>query len=154
MTKHSRRFAILAQREINRETFVEPWPEVGLLVADSPFDPQPSLRIVDGRVAQLDGRQRADFDMLDRFIADHALDLVAAEEAMVLPAIAIARMLADINVPRGDVLRLAGGCTPAKLVEIIRHMNVLEMMVGLAKMRVRRTPANQAHVTNKREHPA
>jgi propanediol dehydratase large subunit len=33
-------------------------------------------------------------------------------------------------------------------------MSVLEMMVGLAKMRVRRTPANQAHVTNKREHPA
>ena len=33
-------------------------------------------------------------------------------------------------------------------------MNVLEMMNGLAKMRVRRTPANQAHVTNKREHPA
>src|SRR6478672_10040873 len=46
------------------------------------------------------------------------------------------------------------GCTPAKLVEIIRHMSVLEMMMGLAKMRVRRTPANQAHVTNKREHPA
>ena len=33
-------------------------------------------------------------------------------------------------------------------------MNVLEMMMGLAKMRVRRTPANQAHVTNWREHPA
>jgi propanediol dehydratase large subunit len=28
------------------------------------------------------------------------------------------------------------------------------MMQGLAKMRVRRTPANQAHVTNRREHPA
>ena len=41
-----------------------------------------------------------------------------------------------------------------KLVEIIRQMNVLEMMMGLAKMRVRRTPANQAHVTNKQEHPA
>ena len=33
-------------------------------------------------------------------------------------------------------------------------MNVLEMMMGLAKMRVRRTPANQAHVTNWKEHPA
>src|SRR5262245_30004384 len=153
MTQHSRRFDILAQRDINRETFVEPWPEVGLLVADSPYDPQPSLRIVDGQVVELDGRARADFDMLDMFIADHALDLAVAEEAMALPAIDIAHMLADINVPRGELLRLIGGCTPAKLVEIIRHMNVLEMMVGLAKMRVRRTPANQAHVTNKREHP-
>src|SRR5690606_33805500 len=44
--------------------------------------------------------------------------------------------------------------TPAKSVAIIRHMNVLEMMMGMAKMRVRRTPANQAHVTNWREHPA
>jgi len=154
MTQHSRRFEILAQRDINRETFVEPWPEVGLIVADSPFDPSPNLRLEDGRVVEIDGRQRADFDMLDLFIADHGLDLSVAEQAMQLPALQIARMLADINVPRGEVLRLAAGCTPAKLVEIIRHMSVLEMMIGLAKMRVRRTPANQAHVTNKREHPA
>ena len=46
------------------------------------------------------------------------------------------------------------GCTPAKLCEIVRHMNVLEMMMGLGKMRVRKTPANQAHVTNWRENPA
>src|SRR5690606_17311903 len=63
-------------------------------------------------------------------------------------------MLVDINVTREDVHRLVGGCTPAKLTDIIRHMSVLEMMMGLAKMRIRRTPANQAHVTNWREHPA
>ena len=154
MSEHSRRFAVLAERDVNRETFVEPWPEVGLIVADSPFDPQPSLRIVDGQVIELDGKQRADFDMLDQFIADHAIDIRFAEQAMATPALQIARMLADINVPRDDIMRLAGGCTPAKLVEIVRHMSVLEMMTGLAKMRVRRTPANQAHVTNKREHPA
>src|SRR3712207_5148583 len=124
MTQHSRRFEILAQREINRETFVEPWPEVGLIVTDSPFDPQPSLRVENGQVVELDGRQRADFDVLDMFIADHALDLTVAEEAMALPAIHIARMLADINVPRADVLQLVAGCTPAKLVEILHHMNV------------------------------
>ncbi len=56
--------------------------------------------------------------------------------------------------PRREVRQLIAGCTPAKLVEIMRHMNVLEMMMGLAKMRVRRTPANQAHVTNWKEHPA
>src|SRR5262245_4451698 len=122
MMQHSRRFEILAQRDINRETFVEPWPEVGLIVADSPFDPQPSLRVEDGQVVDLDGRQRADFDMLDLFIADHGLDLSVAEQAMQLPALQIARMLADINVPRGEVLRIAAGCTPAKLVEIIRQM--------------------------------
>ena len=150
----SRRFAILAERDINKETFVEPWPEAGLIVADSPYDPQPSLRLEAGRVVEMDGKQRADFDSLDTFIADHALDLAVAEEAMATPALQIARMLADINVPQAAVRRLACGCTPAKLVEIIRHMNVLEMMAGLGKMRVRRTPANQAHVTNWKEHPA
>ena len=73
---------------------------------------------------------------------------------MALPSEDYARMLADINVPRTDIARLIAGCTPAKLTDIIRHMNVLEMMMGLAKMRIRRRPANQAHVTNWREHPA
>jgi propanediol dehydratase large subunit len=30
----------------------------------------------------MDGRQRADFDAIDLFIADHSLDLEAAPEAM------------------------------------------------------------------------
>lgn len=151
---HSRRFAILAERDINKETFVEPWPEAGLIVTDSPYDPQPSLRLENGQVVELDGRQRADFDAINLFIAEHSLNLAVAEAAMATPSRDIARMLVDINVPQSEVQRLAGGCTPAKLTEIIRHLNVLEMMMGLAKMRVRRTPANQAHVTNWREHPA
>ncbi len=52
------------------------------------------------------------------------------------------------------MLEIASGCTPAKLVDVINQMNVLEMMMGLAKMRARRTPANQAHVTNRKESPA
>ena len=150
----SKRFAILAEREINQETFVEPWPEAGLIVTDSPYDPKPSLRIENGQVVELDGRARAEFDTLDIWIADHALNLAVAAEAMATPAEQIARMLVDINFSQKEVRRLAEGCTPAKLCEIMRHMNVLEMMMGLAKMRVRRTPANQAHVTNWREHPA
>ncbi|HMO56140.1 MAG TPA: propanediol/glycerol family dehydratase large subunit, partial [Roseiflexaceae bacterium] len=141
----SRRFKLLAERDINRETFVEPWPEAGLAVVDSPYDPLPSLRIEDGRVVEMDGRLRVDFDTIDTFIADHALDLTVAETAMARPAIELARMLADINIPAAMIRRLVAGCTPARLVEILRPMRVLEMMVGLAKMRVRRTPANQAH---------
>src|SRR5687767_12372343 len=137
----SRRFALLAEREINKETYVEPWAEAGLIVVDSPYDPQPSLRLVDGRVVEMDGKQRADFDAIDLFIADHSLNLQAAPEAMSMPSQELARMLVDINIPAASVRRLAGGCTPAKLTDIIRHMNVLEMMMGLAKMRVRRTPA-------------
>jgi len=150
----SHRFKNLEKRDINRETYVKPWPEVGLIVADSPTDPKPSLRIESGHVIELDGKPRADFDILDTFIADHSLDLSVAEASMATPSIDIARKLVDINVSRREILQLAAGCTPAKLVDIIHHMNVLEMMMGLGKMRARRTPANQAHVTNLREHPA
>ena len=150
----SKRFDLLSKRDINKETYVEPWPEAGLIVADSPWDPQPSITLQDGRVLEMDGVAAADFDALDRFIVSHALDLDVAAQAMALPSREYARMLADINAPRAEIARLIAGCTPAKLTDIIRHLNVLEMMMALAKMRVRRTPANQAHVTNWREHPA
>ncbi len=152
--ERSKRFDLLAKRDINKETYVEPWPEAGLIVADSPYDPQPSLTIEAGAVVEMDGVARRDFDALDIFIASQALDLETAEAAMALPSEDYARMLADINAPREDIARLIAGCSPAKLTDIIRHMNVLEMMMGLAKMRIRRRPANQAHVTNWREHPA
>ncbi|PJF39001.1 MAG: propanediol dehydratase, partial [Phototrophicales bacterium] len=150
----SKRFEKLAARDINKETFVEPWAEAGLMVADSPYDPQPGIRIEDGQIVELDGKPRAEFDAIDHFLTAHAIDIEVAEEAMAIPSQTIARMLADINVPRSDIMRIVSGCTPAKLTDIIRHMNVLEMMMGMAKMRVRRMPANQAHVTNWREHPA
>ena len=57
----SKRFQILAERDINKETFVEPWAEAGLIVTDSPYDPQPTLRIEDGRIVEMDGKARADF---------------------------------------------------------------------------------------------
>lgn len=150
----SKRFVALDERPINQDSFVHEWPEVGLVVTDSPNDPQPSLRIRDGQIVEMDGVPRDRMDAIDVFIADHSLDLAVAEEAMATPSHGLARMLVDINVPRGEVARLAGGCTAAKLLDIIRQMNVLEMMVALAKMRVRRTPANQAHVTNRKENPA
>jgi len=150
----SKRFENADKRPVNCETFIQPWPEVGLSTMDSPFDPRPSLQVRDGVVAEMDGTSRERFDLIDLFIARHALDLGIAERAMSTPSTEIARMLVDINVPRSSVLQLANGCTPAKLVDIVRQMNVLEMMMGLAKMRARRTPANQAHVTNRKEHPA
>ncbi len=150
----SRRFEALEKRDINKETYVTPWAEAGLTVVDSPYDPAPSLALADGRVVELDGKPEAEFDLLDRFIARYGLDLSVAEEAMATPSRDLARMLVDIDAAAPDVRRLVFGCTPAKLVDIIRQMSVLEMMMGLAKMRVRRTPANQAHVTNWREHPA
>lgn len=50
----SKRLDRLAQRPINRETFINPWPEVGLIAIDSPLDPSPSLEIEDGVVVELE----------------------------------------------------------------------------------------------------
>jgi propanediol dehydratase large subunit len=150
----SKRFEKLADRPVNKETFIKPWPEQGLIVADSPFDPSPSLRIENGVVIEIDGVQQTEFDLIDHFITRHAINLETAEQAMNTPSLQIARMLVDINVPRAEILDLISGCTPSKLVQIVGQMNVLEMMMGLAKMRARRTTANQAHVTNRKENPA
>ena len=150
----SKRFKVLSERPVRKETFISPLPEAGLCPMESPGDPSPSLRLEDGVIVEMDGVARTDFDLLDRFIADHALDTARAQKAMATPSLDIARMLVDINVARREVLEFTLGCTPAKLVDIVRHMNVLEMMMGLAKMRVRKTPANQAHVTNRRDNPA
>lgn len=152
--RRSKRFATLAKREVNQDTFVQPWPEIGLIAMDSPLDPKPSLRLTKGRVIEIDGRSRKRFDLIDRFIVDYAIDTEQAEETMRMDSLAIARMLVDVNVPRRDLVRILGGCTPAKLVEIVSKLNVVEMMMALQKMRARRTPANQAHVTNSKEHPA
>jgi propanediol dehydratase large subunit len=154
MHGRSRRFAILERRAINQETFVHEWPEVGLIAMDSPLDPRPSLRVEDGRIVEMDGRRREQFDLIDRFIADYAIDLEQAEEAMSMDSLTIARRLVDVNVSRSELLSLLGGCTPARLVEIVGQLNVVEMMMALQKMRARQTPANQAHVTNWKEHPA
>ena len=74
----SRRFEKIAERPINRDTFIRPWPEAGLAATDSPFDPAPSLVIRDGVISEMDGVPAEAFDLVERFIARHAIDLAVA----------------------------------------------------------------------------
>jgi propanediol dehydratase large subunit len=150
----SLRFAKRAKREINLDSFAREWPEAGLILLGSPADPKPSLRIERGEIVEMDGRGREEFDMIDAFIARHAIDVKIAEHAMATSSVELARMLVDINVPRAKLVSLMGGLTAAKLVEVVGHLNAVEIMMALSKMRVRRTPANQAHVTNRKDSPA
>ena len=154
MNMRSKRFEKLADRPVNKETFILPWHEAGFINVASPLDPKPSIKIENGAVTEMDHVARKDFDLIDLFIVKRAINLETAERSMSTPSLEIARMLVDINVPRDEILDLISGCTPAKLVEIVGNMNVLEMMMALSKMRARRTPANQAHVTNRKESPA
>lgn len=151
--KRSKRFEALAKRPVNQDGFVVEWPEVGLIAMGSPNDPKPSIKIQGGRVVELDGKPRADFDMIDQFIADYAINLEMAEQAMAIDSVDLAKMLVDINVPREKIVKLASGMTPAKVVEVIDQLNVVEMMMAMQKMRPRKTPSNQCHITNLRDNP-
>ena len=144
----SKRFEYLDQRPVNQDGYIKEWAEVGLIAMNSPFDPKPSIKIENGVVVEMDGKTRDKFDMLDVFIADYAIDLDRAEEAMAKDSLEIARMLVDINVTRDEVLYYTTAVTPAKLVEIVGNLSVLEVMMGITKMRARKQPANQCHVTN------
>jgi propanediol dehydratase large subunit len=150
----SRRFAKRAERPVNQDSFVQEAPELGLMVMNSPYDPKPGIRVRNGRIVEIDGRSEADFDVIDRYIARYAINAATAERAMAIDSLQLARMLVDINVPRAELVPLLSGSTPAKLCEIVGHLNVVEMMMALQKMRARRQPGNQAHVTNWRENPA
>ena len=149
----SKRFEVLAQRPVNQDGFVKEWPEVGMIAMNGPNDPKPSIRIDNGKVVELDGKQRKDFDFNDRFIADYAINLARAEEVMAMPSQKLAGMLCDINVSRSDLIPLTTAMTPAKICEVVGFMNVVEMMMALQKMRARKTPSNQCHVTNVKDQP-
>ena len=149
----SKRFEKLNNRPVNKDGFIDEWPEFGFTAMQSPYDPVPSLRVSNGVIVELDGKQREDFDFIDRFIADYAIDPKKAR-FMDMPALDIARKLADINVPRAEIVNIVSGITPARLTEVLNCLNVVEMMMAMQKMRARRTPATQAHITNLKDDPA
>ena len=151
--KRHKRFEVLEKRAVNQDGFVKEWPEVGLIAMGSPEDPEPSIRVEDGVIVEMDGKSRDDFDFNEIFIANHTIDASVAEEMMALDAVQIARMIVDINVPRTEVLKVFTGLTPAKIAAVMDQMNVVEMMMGLQKMRARRTPSIQGHVTNVQDNP-
>jgi propanediol dehydratase large subunit len=150
----SERFASRATRELHLEQLVSPHPELGLVAANGPNDPEPELVVENGEVVRMDGRAAAEFDVIDRFVVAHGLDLGVAAEAMSLDDLTLAHQLVDVNVPRAELVRLSRGLTPAKLARVIGLLDPVELMVALKKLRARRAPGNQAHVTNLKESPA
>lgn len=151
--RHWGRFDDWDARPGRLDRFAAEAPEHGLCAFASPFDPKSSCTISDGRVTTLDGAVKADFDLIDEFVARYHLDPMIVPEAMAMDSTLIARMLVDINVPRSELERLARGMTPAKLAEVLGQLSALEITFAFAKMRQRQTPGNQAHVTNAKDDP-
>lgn len=151
--KRSKRFQILDQRPVNQDGYIDEWPEKGFVAMQSPYDPKPSIKIENNQIVEMDGVKREDFDFIDQFIADHSIDIEVAKDGMKLDSLEIARKMVDIHIPRQEIVKIISGLTPSKIVEVLNHMNVVEMMMAMQKMRARKQPANQAHITNQKDNP-
>lgn len=148
------RFRFMNAQAVNLDGFAFEDAKLGLIAFNSPADPEPSLVLgSDGKVIEMDSRSSADFDVLDEFVARHGLDLTVASEAMALSDQDFARMVVDPNISRAEVVRLAAGMTPAKLARSLAQLRPIELGMGMTKLRARRTPSNQAHVTNRSDDP-
>ncbi len=147
------RIRFMDAQRVNLDGFAHEDAELGLVALHSPHDPEPSLVVLDGMVAEMDGRAAADFDSLDAIIATHGIDLAVAAEAMALPDVELARRFVDPAVPRAELVRLTSGMTPAKLARVVALLRPVELGLAMTKMRARRTPSNQAHVTNRLDDP-
>jgi propanediol dehydratase large subunit len=147
------RYDVWDERHLALDRFAVEDPDQGFCAVASPHDPRPSLVIEQGRVVELDGVPAADFDLIDEFIAHHYFDVTIAETAMALDSRVLAQMLVDVDVPRERLVRLSAGMTPAKLAEVLSHLSLLELAFANTKLRCRRQPSNQAHVTNAKDDP-
>jgi propanediol dehydratase large subunit len=141
------------RQRVNLDGFAVEDAELGLTALRSPHDPEPGLVITGGRVTELDGVPEPEFDSIDTYIARHGLDLSVAPEAMALSDVAFARLLVDPAVPRHEIVRLSTGATPAKLARVLANLRPPELVMAMTKLRARRTPSNQAHVTNRLDDP-
>ncbi len=148
------RFRFMDAQRVNLDGLADADPRLGMVAFDAPCDPEPSLVIgADGTVLEMDSRAATDFDVIDEYVARHGLDLAVAPEAMALADVAFARLVVDPAVPRGEVVRLAAGMTPAKLARGLALLRPVELGMAMTKLRARRTPSNQAHVTNRSDDP-
>jgi propanediol dehydratase large subunit len=148
------RFRVLDAQPVNLDGFSVEDEDLGLIAFAGSNDPAPSVRLGDdGAVLEMDGVDAKAFDVVDAYIARHGIDPATAAEANALDDVAFARMLVDPATPRETVVRLAGGTTPAKLARVVEKLRPVELLMAIAKMRARRTPSMQAHVTNRLDDP-
>lgn len=152
-TKRNKRFEVLENRPVHKDGFIGEWVDVGLYAMGSPNDPKPSIKIENGRVVEMDGVRREDFNMNEQFVADYAIDLAMAPKAMAMSEQEIAHMLVDINVPRTECTKVMQGLTPAKIAGVMNKLDIAEIILAMHKMRTRGKPGNQAHITSATDNP-
>src|SRR5699024_3467160 len=151
--KRQKRFEKLEKRPVHLDGLVQEWDDEGFVALNSKNDPAPSIKVEDGKIVELDGKKQEDFDLIDKYIAEYGIDATQAPKTMKMSAVQIANMLCDPNVPRQKLIKIANGLTPAKAEAVISEMNFAEMIMATQKMRPRKTPMNQCHITNTLDNP-
>ncbi len=149
----SGRFTLMDAQPINLDGLSVEDEARGLVAMSSRNDPVPELVIRAGKIVRMDGKCADDFDIIDHFIARHGVALDVGPEVMAMPDELLARLLVDPSVSRTELVRLSSGMTPAKMSRVVSLLEPVEMQMAIAKMRARRTPSNQAHVTNRLDDP-
>lgn len=148
------RIRLLDEQRVNLDGFAEPDPGLGMISHLSPHDPEPSWVVDDdGTVLEMDSTPAADFDTIDEFVVRYAVDHAQAGESMAMSEVEVARLIVDSSVPRAEVLKVCSGLTPAKMARVVAGLHPVEIQMAMMKMRARKTPANQAHVTNRLDDP-
>ena len=148
------RIRLLDEQRVNLDGFAEPDPELGMISHLSPHDPEPSWVVdADGTVLEMDSTPAADFDAIDEFVVRYAVDHAQAAASMAMSEVDVARLIVDSSIPRADVLTVCSGLTPAKMARVVAGLHPVEIQMAMMKMRARKTPANQAHVTNRLDDP-
>lgn len=151
--KRQKRFEELEKRPIHQDTFVKEWPEEGFVAMMGPNDPKPSVKVENGKIVEMDSKKLEDFDLIDLYIAKYGINIDNVEKVMNIDSTKIARMLVDPNVSRDEIIEITSALTPAKAEEIISKLDFGEMIMAIKKMRPRRKPDNQCHVTNTVDNP-
>lgn len=151
--KRQKRFEELEKRPIHQDTFVKEWPEEGFVAMMGPNDPKPSVKVENGKIVEMDGKKLEDFDLIDLYIAKYGINIDNVEKVMNMDSTKIARMLVDPNVSRESIIEITSALTPAKAEGIISKLDFGEMIMAIKKMRPRRKPDNQCHVTNTVDNP-
>ena len=133
----------------------QPWPELGLVAADGPVRPRARAR---RRGRRRHPARRASAAELRR---DRPLPRRARHRSRRrgrgdgAPGRARSRGCSSTSTcPATSSSASARGLTPAKLARVVGMLDPVELMFALKKLRARRDPGNQAHVTNLKENPA
>ena len=142
------------QQRVNLDGFAHEDVGLGLVALRSPHDPEPSL-VRRGRPRRRDGRPaRPPTSTPSTPSSPRTASTCRSPRRRWRSTTSRSPgMFVDPAVPRAEVVRLVAGTTPAKLARVVALLRPAELTMAMTKLRARRTPSNQAHVTNRLDDP-